>query len=71
MSFLENLDKILKKHSDLSEVLASGVVGDDYAKLSKEFSDLSGVVEKIILYKKSLQDRDDINILLQDYIFRL
>ncbi len=62
MSFEENLPKILQKYTDLSDKLASGVMGEEFIKGSKEFSDLTPVVEKINKYNdlkseiKSLQE---------------
>jgi len=50
MSFEDNLSKILQKHADLSDKLASGVMGEAFVKSSKEFSDLEPVVEKINKY---------------------
>lgn len=66
MSFIDNLDKILKKHQELSTKLATGILGDDYVKASKEYSELTPIVEKITEYKKASQDLTDIKELLTD-----
>ncbi len=56
MSFEANLDKILERHNDLSEKLASGILGEEYVKASKDYSELEPIVEKIIEYKKVILD---------------
>jgi peptide chain release factor 1 len=66
MSFVENLDKILVKHEELSRVLSCGVVGEEFVKTSKEFSDMGPVVEHIIAYKKSLKDIEELKEILND-----
>ena len=40
MSFQENLNKILIKHQDLSNKLATGIKGEEFVRCSKEYSDL-------------------------------
>ncbi len=52
MSFQDNLDKILKRHQDISDTLASGITGDEFVKSSKEYSELEPIVEQIIEYNK-------------------
>lgn len=56
MSFQDNLDKILKRQSELSEKLSSGLVGDEFIKCSKEYSALEPVVETIKKYNKAISD---------------
>ena len=56
MSFEANLDKILERHNDLSEKLASGILGEEYVKASKDYSELEPIVAKINEYKKVLLD---------------
>ena len=51
MSFIDNLDKIITRHNDLSDKLSSGTRGDEFIKMSREFSELSPIVEKIIGYQ--------------------
>ncbi len=66
MSFIDNLDRILVKSEDLSAKLATGVVGDDFVKISKEFSDLTPIVEKIIQYKNSTREISELKEMLSD-----
>ncbi len=66
MAFLDNLGKILEKHSELSDRLASGISGEEYVKCSKEYSELEPIAEQINLYKKKLSDIEDVKEMLQD-----
>ena len=56
MSFQDNLNKILQKHQDLSERLASGITGEDFVSASKEYSELEPIVLKVVEYNKALLD---------------
>jgi len=43
-----NLDQLLRRHAELRDALSrSGLAGADFAKLSKEFSELTPVVDGI------------------------
>lgn len=53
MSFSENLAKILVKHQDLSQRLSTGIIGEEFVKASKEYSDLEPIVEIINKYNKA------------------
>jgi peptide chain release factor 1 len=66
MSFENNLEKIIKLHHDLGEQLASGIVGDNFGKLSKEYSDLSAIVEKINNFNKVKRELSDSQELLKN-----
>ena len=50
--FINSLEKIKQRHSILEEELAKGIIGEDFVKLMKEFSDLSYVMEKINTYRQ-------------------
>jgi len=56
MSFQNNLDKILNRVQELSESLSSGIIGDEFVKASKSYSELEPVAEKIKEYRKALSD---------------
>ena len=56
MNFAENFTKILKKHTDLDEKMANGVMGEEYIAIAKEYSDLSPIVEKINIYRNALAE---------------
>jgi peptide chain release factor 1 len=66
MSFQDNLDRILLKHKELSDKLASGIVGEEFIKNSKEFSDIEDVVEKINIYKSLKKEISDLNQMISD-----
>ncbi|WPY01203.1 Peptide chain release factor 1 [Candidatus Trichorickettsia mobilis] len=59
MSFIDNLDKILQKHQELTEKLASGITGDEFIKASKEYAELDNIVFTINQYHKALADLKD------------
>lgn len=65
MSFEERLDKIVAHHKELGDKLADpgALAGNSFAEVSKEYSDLSSVVEKIHALheaKQSIADCDEI-----------
>lgn len=66
MSFQENLNKILTKHQELSNKLASGIKGEEFIKCSKEYSDLEEVVHQINDYNKALKDLEEAKQMLKD-----
>ena len=54
MSMEENLKRVVDRHEELSSLLSSGgLSADDFQKLSKEYADLSPVVNAINELKKS------------------
>lgn len=65
MSFEENLVKILFRHEELSSKLAEGITGDEYVKLSKEYSQLEPIVEKINLYNSAKKEYKDLREILE------
>lgn len=67
MSFIDNLDKIITRHQELSSKLSSGnLSGDEFAKISKELSDLEPIVEKIIKYKNAKKEIADLTTIISD-----
>jgi peptide chain release factor 1 len=65
MSFTDNLNALVKKHHDLGEKLLNpSALGNDFAKLSKEYSDLEPIVELINRFHKSQKEIADINEML-------
>jgi len=60
MSLDTKLDAILKHYQELSEkIMDPSALGDDYAKISKEYADLGPVIELITEYKKISNDVAD------------
>lgn len=67
MDYRENFTAVLKRYKSLGDTLSHGC--DDpkaFAKLSKEYSDLGDVAEKITTYLKMLDDRDEMETILED-----
>ncbi len=63
MSFLENLEKIVLRHNELSDKLSTGIMGDDFVKSSKEYSELEPIIEKINRYTKALRELESAKML--------
>lgn len=67
MSFEDNLYKIKEKYELIASKLSSDDIDrNEYVLLSKEYSDLTPIIEKINLYLEVLQNIDDLNELLND-----
>ncbi len=66
MSFEDNLDKILKRHEHLSESLASGIMGEEYIKISKEYSSLNHVATQIRNYLDAKKELEDLSIMIKE-----
>lgn len=68
MSFQLKLDGLLKKHRDLSDKLAKpdALAGGDYAKFSREFSDLTPIVETILSLKQAQDELKDTVAMMDD-----
>jgi peptide chain release factor 1 len=66
MSISDKLDTLVKKYHDLSEKLMDpAALGSDYAKISKEYSDLGPVVENINNFRKAEKELHDIKEMLE------
>lgn len=68
MSLATKLEKILKRHEELRDALSSGNVPDavEFAKTSKEYSDLTPVAEAISELQKLENEIKDLKALLTD-----
>jgi peptide chain release factor 1 len=68
MSFKDKLGKILEKHVQLQDKLSDPEVinSKDFVKLSRELSDLEGIVENINSYKKMVDEFDSLKSLVED-----
>ncbi|MCP5369496.1 MAG: peptide chain release factor 1 [Rickettsiaceae bacterium] len=64
MSFQDNLDKILQRVKDLSDKLSSGLSGEEFVKISKDYAELEHIAEKIAQYKKAMSDLAGVKELL-------
>ncbi|MTI09163.1 peptide chain release factor 1 [Curvivirga aplysinae] len=67
MSWTHRLDRVLARHQELSDTLASGQVAQDQiSALSKEFAELTPVVETINAFRGTEQEISDLQEMLQD-----
>ena len=60
------LDALLSRHAMVESELASGLTPDAYVKLSREFSELSPVIEAIKAYRTVTTEMDDLDALSAD-----
>lgn len=58
-SFSSNLARILDKHQIISEKLASGIVGEEFVKASKEYAELEPITQTINQYNKAASELAD------------
>ena len=67
MSLNENLRRVQDRHEELGALMSTGdLAADDYQKMSKEYSDLTPVVEAIQALDKLRDDYADAQSLLAD-----
>ena len=68
MSLEENLDRVLARHQELSDLMASAEPPspDEFAKLSKEYSDLTPVVDAIGELNQAKAEVADLAALIAD-----
>lgn len=67
MSMQEKLASICARHEELAALMSKvGLSGQEFAKMSKEYSDLGPVVDAINEYNKALQEQIDLTELLND-----
>jgi len=52
----DKLDQIIQRHDFLQARLSAGVASADFAALSREFSDLGPVVDRVLSYRRILAD---------------
>ena len=68
MSLEENLDRVLARHQDLQDLMASAEPPspEEFARLSKEFSDLTPVVEAIGELRRAKDETADLASLIAE-----
>ena len=69
MNFLSKLVKIKEQFEYLEAKLASGET-ENFGKLSREYAELKPVSDIAIEYLKALEERDDVNMMLEDLDLR-
>ncbi len=65
MSFEDNLSKIIDRHAELGNKLGTPMNGEEFGKVSKEYSDLGIIVEKIHDYQAVSSQIDDLRNLIK------
>lgn len=63
---IDKLEQIKQRFEFLEAKMNDGAVGEDIAKLAKEYSDLRPVVEQISEYQILLSDLEEAQLMLQD-----
>jgi len=67
VSFEEKLQGIVARHQDVAHSLAAGGLGaHDYARLSKEYADLTPIVESIETLRRTSKELADLEALMGD-----
>ena len=66
MSLTETLARVLARHDELRDALSQPLAADQFAKLSKEYSDLTPVSEAITNLNRARQELADAESLLVD-----
>lgn len=67
MSLVQTYDRVLARHDELRDTLsAPDLATDQFAKLSKEYSELTPVAEAILDLRKAEQERADAEDMLAD-----
>lgn len=67
MSLVDKLQTIKRRHEELGQLMsAGGVEGAEMVKLSKEYADLSPVVDTVNAYESALQEKEDLAEMLAD-----
>ena len=67
MSIMDRLDGVISRHSELSALMASGDLDPSkYADLSREYAELSPIVEKAQEMKSTQSELSDLEELLSD-----
>lgn len=66
MAFEAHIENILSRHSELAALMADPSQAGNFAKLSKEYSDLQTVVDAAQAYKSAVREKADLEALLND-----
>ncbi|HOO49776.1 MAG TPA: peptide chain release factor 1, partial [Alphaproteobacteria bacterium] len=67
MELLKKLAPIESRYAELAALLSEGTAtGDKFVKMTKEYSDLTPIIETITSYKKALTDKEDLAAMVDD-----
>jgi peptide chain release factor 1 len=61
MSFDKKIDALVKRHKELSDAVSAPdkLKGGEFAKLSKEYSDLTPIIETALALRQATQELED------------
>jgi len=59
-TFEAKLDKVVRRHAELRDAMADPARGNEFAKLSKEYSDLTPLVESVEIWQKARAEYQDL-----------
>lgn len=67
MGWTDRLDRVIARHQEIGDTLSSGsVAADRFAQLSREYAELSPIVEQIGLYRAALKEVADLKQMAGD-----
>lgn len=67
MSLISKLTPLKGRHEELGVLMSQpDLAGEEFVKLSKEYADLSPIIEAINQYEQALQEQEDLQELLSD-----
>ena len=67
MNFEDRLDMLVRRHDELRDMLGEGKIGgSDFAKFSKEYSDLTPLVETIQTYQNAQKSLHELKHMAAD-----
>ncbi len=68
MAFQDKLDILIKRHDELNDLMSKPETlgGGEYARLSREFSDLKPIVETILSLRQTEQELSETDALIND-----
>jgi peptide chain release factor 1 len=64
--FEARLDKVVRRHAELRDAMADPARGGEFAKLSKEYSDLTTLVEGIETWQRARAEYGDLETMVQE-----
>ena len=67
MHFTDKLDMLIKRHDELRDAMSRPDAGSEFAKISKEFSDLSPIVDSINALNKANSELKSMKEMLTDH----
>jgi len=67
MSFADNISSLLMRHEEIGVRLsAPGISSDEYTRLSREYSELSPLVEKASEWRKKRREAEELEAMMSD-----